>query len=188
MSGLVAKRLFDFLPRRMPMAVRLELAGNLWRHFDAGSTQHFTVGPNADATLVMDKIRDTLNSEIQNYNIPQNIKNRFDWLSAGDVSVKEHILNHFRQMDRRLVTDSLRAQLSILQTQMRDHANHTRSIRTKIEIHKHSVEIWIDPRLDAQFREGQPERQATATGGSGLIWVLVAAAVFFVLILASHHR
>jgi hypothetical protein len=152
MSGLVAKRLFDLLPPRMPIRIKLELAGNVWRHFGTSSTQHFTVGPNADAKLVMERIHETLTAEIRDYNISQNAKTRFDWLAAGDVSVKEHLLNHFKQMDRKIATDSLYEQLPVLQAQMRDHSGHTGSIHTKIQIHKHSVEIWIDPRLDAQFR------------------------------------
>jgi hypothetical protein len=189
MSGLVAKRLFAFLPLRMPPAIKLELAGNVWRHFGASSTHHFTVGPNADANLFMSKVYDTLSSEIQDYNIPQNVKDRFDWLAAGDVSVKEHLMNYFRQMDRKVATESPHAQLPILQAQMRDHSSHTGSIRTKIEIHKHSVEIWIDPRLDEHFREGQPERKPTSVGVSGMVWILiVVAAIFAAIILLSHHR
>jgi hypothetical protein len=188
MSGLVAKRLFNLLPPRMPIAVKLELAGNVWRHFGTSSTHHFTVGPNADAQLAMDRIYETLNSAIQDYNIPPNVKNRFDWLAAGDVSVKEHLMNYFRQMDRKIAIDSLNAQLPVLQAQMRDHSNHTGSIRTRIEVHKHSVEIWIDPRLDANFREGQPERKHTASSGSGVVWFLIAVAVIVAIILLSGHR
>jgi hypothetical protein len=58
MSGLIAKRLFDLLPPRMPIAKKLELAGNVWHHFGPSSRHHFTVGPNADPKLVMDRIRD----------------------------------------------------------------------------------------------------------------------------------
>jgi hypothetical protein len=187
MSGVVAKRLFAFLPRRMPSAIKLELAGNVWRHFGSGSTHYFTVGPSADASLVMSKIYDTLNSAIQDYNIPQNVKSRFDWLAAGDVSVKEQLLNYFKQMDKKVATESLQAQLPILQAQMRDHSNHTGSVNTKIKIHKHSVEIWIDPRLGEHFREGRPERTQTSTGGSGMVWVLIATAVIITIILLSHH-
>lgn len=187
MSGLVAKRLFDLLPPGMPIEIKLELAGNLWRHFGTSSTHHFTVGPRADPNLVMHKVYETLNLEIQDYNIPQNVKNRFDWLAAGNVSVKEHLLNYFRQMDRKIAIDSLNAQLPILQAQMHGHSNHTRSIRTKIEIQKHSVEIWIDPRLDAHFREGQPERQRSARGASGVFWFLIAVAVIVAIIFLSHR-
>jgi hypothetical protein len=187
MSGLVAKRLFDLLPPRMPIATKLELAGNVWRHFGTTSTHHFTVGPNAHPKLVMDRIHETLAAEVQDYNIPENVKNRFDWLAAGDVSVKEHLLNYFRQMDRKIATDSLNEQLPVLQAQMRNHSGHTGSVHTKLEIYKHSVQIWIDPRLDAQFREGQLERKRSAGDASGVIWLLIAVAVIVAIIYLSHH-
>jgi len=188
MSGLVAKRLFEFLPPRMPLATKLELAGNVWRHFETGSSRHYTVGPNAEPNLVIDRIRDTLTSVIQDYHIPENVKNRFDWLAGGDVYVKEHLLNYFRQMDKKIATDSLDAQLPVLQAQMRNHSGHTGSIHTTVQIHKHSVQIWIDPRLNAEFREGQPERRAsTSSSTSGVIWFLVVAAVVIAIIYLSHR-
>jgi hypothetical protein len=187
MGGLVAKRLFDFLPPRMPIAIKLELAGNVWSHFGASSTHHFTVGPNANVKQVIDRIHETLTAEVQNYDIPENVKNRFDWLAAGDVSVKERLLNYFRQMDRKIATDSLHEQLPVLQAQMRDHSDHTGSVHTRIQIHKHSVEIWIDPRLDGGFREGQPEAKRAPTSARGVVWFLLIVAVIIVIIYVSHH-
>jgi hypothetical protein len=172
----------------MPIATKLELAGNVWRHFGTSSSRHYTVGPNADPHLVIDRIRETLTKVIQDYNIPENVKNRFDWLAGGDVSVKEHLLNYFRQMDKKIATDSLNDQLPVLQAQMRNHSGHTGSIHTKIQIHKHSVQIWIDPRLGAEFREGQPERKASTSSSTyGVIWFLVAAAVVVAIIYLSHR-
>src|SRR5262249_6358703 len=155
MSGLVAKRLFEFLPPRMPLATKLELAGNVWRQFETGSSRPYTSGPNAQPHLGIDIIHATFTSVNQDYHIPERVKNRFDWLAGGDVYVKEHLLNYFRQMDKKIATDSLDAQLPVLQAQMRNHSGHTGSIHTTVQIHKHSVQIWIDPRLNAEFREGQ---------------------------------
>jgi len=188
MSGLVAKRLFEFLPPRMPIATKLELAGNVWHHFGTSSSRNYTVGPNADPHLVIDRIRERLTKVIQDYNIPENVKNRFDWLAGGDISVKEHLLNHFRQMDKNIAADSLNEQLPVLQTQMRNHSGHTGSIHTKIQIHKHSVQIWIDPRLGAEFREGQPEKTASASGSTyGVMCFLVLAAIVAAIIYLSHR-
>jgi hypothetical protein len=188
MSGLVAKRLFDFLPPKMPIAVKLELAGNIWNHFGASSRHHFTVGPTADLNSVMDSVRAKLESVIQDYDVPQNVKDRFDWLAAGDVQVKERLLNHFRQMDRKIATDSLNEQLPILQAQMRDPSTYTKSIRTKIKIHKHSVEICIDPRLKASFREGPPDPTSPASGAAWFIaFVVIIVVITFVIILSAHH-
>jgi hypothetical protein len=85
----------------MQIATKLELAGNVWRHFGTSSTHYFTVGPNADPKLVMDRIHETLTSEIQDYNIPENVKNRFDCLAAGDVSIKEHLLQIWGRSEAR---------------------------------------------------------------------------------------
>lgn len=187
MSGLVAKRLFGLLPPRMPIATKLELAGNVWRHFGTSSTHRFTIGPNANIKLVMDRIHENLNASIQDYNIPENVKNRFDWLAAGDVAVKEHLLNYFRQMDKKVAADSLQEQLPLLQAQMRNNANHTGSVHTRIQIHKHAVEIWMDPRLDAQFRVGHPEPKRSASGPYGVIWFVIIVVVIATMIYLLHH-
>jgi hypothetical protein len=187
MSGLVAKKLFAFLPPRMPLFTKLELAGNVWHHFGTSSSRHYTVGPNADPHLVIDRIHETLTAVIHDYNIPENVKNRFDWLAGGDVSVKEHLLNYFRQMDKKIATDSLNEQLPVLQAQMRNHSSHTGSTHTKIQIHKHSIQIWIDPRLGSQFREGKPERKTSASSTYGVIWFLILAAVVVAIIYFSHR-
>lgn len=187
MSGLVAKRLFEFLPPRMPIATKIELAGNVWHHFGTSSSRHITVGPNADPELVIGKVRETLAAVIQDYNIPENVKNRFEWLAAGDVAVKERLLNYFRQMDKKLATDTLNQQLPVLQSQMRNHASHTRDIHTKIQVHKHSIQIWIDPRLDAQFRDGRPERKGAVGRTPTVIWFLIVVAVIVLIIVLSHH-
>jgi len=71
---------------------------------------------------------------------------------------------------------------------MRDHASMTGSVFTKIDVHNHSVEIWIDPTLDAQFQEGQPDRKPASTGGSAMMWFVIAIAVVFVLILLSRRH
>ena len=160
MSGLVAKRLFEFLPPRMPIATKLELAEKVWHHFGTSSSRHYTVGPNADPHIVIEKIRETLTKVIQDYNIPENVKNRFDWLASGDVSVKEHLLNYFRQMDKKITTDSLNEQLPVLQAQMRNYSGHTGSIHTKIQIYKHSVQNLDRPAA----RRGFSGRTARAKG------------------------
>ena len=187
MSGLVAKRLFDLLPPRMPIATKLELAGNVWRHFGPSSTHRFTIGPNANVELVIGRIHEKLTAAIQDHNIPENVKNRFDWLAAGDVSVKEQLLNYFRQLDRQIAAENLHEQIPVLQAQMRDHGAHTGSVHTKIQIDKHSVEIWIDPKLDSQFREGRLEPKPSTRGASGTIWFLVLVAVVIAIIYLSHR-
>jgi hypothetical protein len=160
MSRLAAQRLFNLLPPRMPTATKLELAGNIWRHFGPSSARYFTVGPTADAKSVVDAISAKLNAAIQTYQIPDQVRKRFERLSSGDVRVKEELLNYFRKMEQDLVISKLHQELPVLQKQLQDYAEQTVSVRTKLEIHHNSVEIWIGHRLGDKYREGLPSENA----------------------------
>lgn len=190
MSGLVAKRLFDFLPPRMSLEKKLELASNLWRKYASRSTHAFTVGPYADLNLLMCAVQNKLDITIQDHIIPSNIRARFEWLSGGDVIIKEHLLNHFRQMEKRVSTEYLSQQVPILQTQMR-LGGAAVSARTRIDIQRHVVDVFIDPRLGTQFREGEPESQRTAikdrTAGVVNAVVIIFVLILTLLLLTSHH-
>lgn len=189
MGGLVAQRLFNLLPPRMPTATKLELAGNIWRHFGPSSAHHFTVGPIADPKVVIGAIREKLDAAIQTYQIPDHVRTRFEWLSMGDVRVKEELLNHFRHIERNLVTSKLHQELPLLQKQMQDYAAQTICVRTKLEIGRNSVEIWIDDRLGDKFREGPPDKRPVASTASGLTWIifLVVIVIAAFAMVTIHH-
>jgi hypothetical protein len=111
----------------------------------------------ADANAVIRTIQGKLAEVIQSYQIPDNVRKRFDWLSSGDITVKEKLCNHFRQLEWQLVITKLNLELPLLQRQMRDYGAQTTSAYTKLQINRHSVEIWIDQRLGNKIREGYPE-------------------------------
>lgn len=185
MGGLVAERLFNLLPPRMPTATKLELAGNIWRHFGPSSARYFTVGPAADAKSVIDAISEKLNASIQTYQIPDHVRNRFEWLSAGDVTIKEELLNNFRRMEQDLVISKLHQELPLLQKQMQDYAEQAISVQTKLEIHRNSVEIWIDHRLGDKFREGRPDKRPVASPAPGVIWIIIAIIIIIAIFVIS---
>jgi hypothetical protein len=189
MSGLVAQRLFNLLPPRMPTSAKLELAGNIWRHFGPSSSHSFTVGPAADVKLVVEAISDKLSAAIQTYQIPDQIRNRFEWLSSGDIRVKEELLNHFRKMEKNLVLSKIHEEVPILQKQIQDYAGQTISVRTKLEIHRNSVEIYVDDRLGDKFREGVPDKRPTASASLSLDRLIIAVIVVIVIFaIMTKHR
>ena len=94
MSGLVAQRLFALLPPRMP-AGNFELAANIWQYYGPRSASKFTVGPNADPKVVLEAVRARFETTIKAYRIPETVRARFDWLSAGDVTMKKSLLDDF---------------------------------------------------------------------------------------------
>jgi len=187
MSGMVAERLFNLLPSKMPISAKLELAGNIWAHYSPKSSHRFTVGPLTDIEVIMKAVRDRVESAIQSYNIPDEVRNRFEWLSAGDVQVKEQILNHFREAERNLALTTLSEQMPILQRQMKEQGQQTTSLRTKMSIYRHEIEVSIDRRLGGGFHEGPPRHSGSS--GSGWAWLVMGVlALLAYLLIRSHGR
>ena len=156
MSGLVAKRLFDFLPLKMPLKKKFELAENVWRHFGSRSHHAYVVGPSASVGAVADQVAARLDQVITYYSVPDNVQNRFKWLSAGDVQLQEKLLNHFRQMEKALAIKKVNLELPVLQRQASDHGAATHRAKSVVKIHRHEIELWVDSNLDNDIREGKP--------------------------------
>jgi hypothetical protein len=184
MPDLIAKRLFDFLPGRMPIAVKLQLADNTWRDFGTSSTHLFTIGPKADTRQVIQTICNDIDEFITYYNPSQYVKARFEWISAGDSAIQEWLLDHVREKDRKAATDGLRARLPALQAQPRERPGDREAVHTQIRINKHTVELWVDPTLEAEFQHGPPQRVAPARGGFRLLRTVFAATLVLVATLA----
>jgi len=183
MSGLVAKRLFDLLPPRMPVRKKFELAENIWQHFGPSSRHHFAVGPDAPLSAVVDYVSAALDKQVTEYNIPENVKNRFNWLSQDDVGLKEQLLNHFRQLEKNLARAKLETEVPVLQRQVRENTHTTGSARSVLQINKHEFSVWIDPKLTTEVKEGQPVQPAYSRGSSMPWGWIIAALVAGLLII-----
>lgn len=186
MSGLVAKRLFSFLPSRMPLNDKYQLAENIWIHFGPSSRHSFMVGPATDLHLIASTVQEKLDATVTSYDIPENIKKRFDWLSHGDVSVKEQLLNHFRQLEKEVARQKLFSEIPLLQKQMRDHPENSNRLKSIIEIYKHVVEIWVVDELGDEIKDGAPAySNSSAKGGLPWFWIIVAVIVVVYLIVKN---
>ena len=184
MSGLVAKRLFSLLPPRMPTKTKFQLAENIWNHFGPSSNTSFRIGPNTPVEQVTEYVLRNLDGVVTEYSIPQNVKNRFEWLAAGDVELKEKLLNHFRQIEKVLASQKTISEIPILQRQVRDHSDATGLAKSVIQIHKHQVSVFVLPDLEDQIVEGPPPAPSSS-GGMG--W-LIAIGIAIVLILIYANR
>lgn len=190
MSGLVSKRLFDLLPSRMPPGIKLQLAENVWRHFGPTSRIDYSVGPDADPSQVISSVRAKVAVAIQDYRIPENVSNRFNWVSGGDVRAKEALLNHFRHEESRVAMETLDLTLPALLAQMREHGQVTGAATTKVDIQRIAVSLCVDPSLGGSFREGRPAPKPTPArgGGSGAVWLIIAAVVGVLIMVLMSHR
>lgn len=186
MSGLVAKRLFNLLPPRMPIEKKFELAGNVWRHFGPSSSHSYVVGPNADVGEIAAVVAKKLDEAVTRYRIPDTVKRRFTWLAAGDVKVEEQLLNHFRQIEKSLALQKVNAEMPVLQKQVRAHPDITSRAKSEIQIHKHRVSVWVDERLDTNIREGRPSLGQTGGSlGNAWVWFVIAAIVLAFVVLSN---
>lgn len=182
MSGMVAKRLFDLLPPRMPERKKYELAESVWLHFSPSSRHAYTVGPQADVAALAHVVEEKLDQVVLAYGLPENVKARFAWLASGDVAIMEQLLNHFRQLQKSIAAEKINLEIPVLQKQVLDYPDTTGLVRSQIDIHKHVVSITVDKRLTIEINEGTPEPlKSTASGSLWWLWVVGAAIVFFLL-------
>ena len=107
----VAERLFNLLPPRMPLGVKYKLAEGLWYHVGPSSKHRIRVGGDANVADVIELARSKITEFIVNYKIPSNLEDRFNWLSAGDVSVKQMLLRHIQEVEKTIVVEAVCAQM-----------------------------------------------------------------------------
>jgi hypothetical protein len=144
MGGMVAERLFTLLPPRMPLAVKYKLVEGLWRHVGPSSKHRIRVGADADVAQVTELARSTIAKFVVDYKIPADLERRFDWLSAGDVSVKQMLLSHIQEVERTIVLEAVRAQLPVMLEHLRSAWSHTGRLAQVVYVGKHELEIVMD--------------------------------------------
>ncbi len=184
MGGMVASRLFDFLPPRMPLKVKYEIVEGLWRHVGPSSYKKFWVGPDAGPSDVADIVRRHVEITIDSYNIPDDIEQKFSWLASGDSDAKQVLLNYFREIDKKLVVEASGARLSVLidhlNAQSRDIS--ARAVET-FTVGKHVVEIEVN--RNARGVSDMAPRPPPVSP-SIAVWVVLAVILFFVIVAVSH--
>lgn len=185
MSGMVARRLFSLLPPRMPLRDKYQLAEGVWRHFGPSSRHEFTIGPHTDVEAIASRVSEKLDERVIRFSVPENVRNRFDWLAADDVQLAEQLLNHFRLAQKQLAVAKVSADVATLQRHAKERDGVAVSAHSEIRIDKHRVDVWLDESMDAELVEGRPAAPATApdSGSWGCaIFVLLALAIFLIVL------
>lgn len=186
MSGLVAERLFALLPPRMPISDKYRLTQNLWEHYGPKSKKRLRIGIESDVESVVSVVRIYFDDVVSDHNIPDQMERRFNWLSAGDVQIKQQLLNHLRSQERTLLSEGVKLQLPVLIEHLRaDTSSLTSRVSQTLKIGKHELEILVDPNAEGfKFEDWTPlasaRSSATAASsvsaffGNGLvIWLMV---------------
>ena len=139
MSGMVAERLCNLLPPRMPLGVKYKLVEGLWHHVGPSSKHRIRVGANADVDDVIELARSTITEFVVNYKIPEILERRFNWLSAGDISLKQMLLSHIQEVEKTVVVEAVRAQVPVMLEHLRSAGSQTGRLAQIVRVGKHEL-------------------------------------------------
>ena len=182
MSGLVASRLFNLLPPRMPLEVKYELTKRLWEQYSPISHRILRIGPNSSEQDIMNKVEEHLVHTIAHYSIPQPLEQRFKWLSMGDVQVQQQLLNHLLDVETLQAIELIQQQVPILLNHIQNQGKYTQRLSQSIEIGKHKFDIVFD-KNSSDTKIEAPQRFASTSHSrvNRWFWFWLVAGVFLLL-------
>jgi hypothetical protein len=184
MSGLVAGRLYDLLPPRMPASEKFKLSGNLWRHYGPTSHEVIRAASNVTAGELVLMATEHFERVVRAYRVPDMLSNRFTWLTGGDVRAQEELLNLHLRLEREFVVGALSHVMQSFLTRARAGAESVKYASETVTVGKHHFEVRIGqpppvakqshPRPAAGARHISP---GWIIGGIWLLLFLVAQAL-----------
>ena len=193
MSGEVAARLFNLLPPRMPLGVKYKLVEGLWHHAGPSSKHRIRVGADADEEDVIELAQSKITEFVVNHKIPESLERRFNWLSAGDVSVKQMLLSHIQEVEKTIVVEAVRAQVPVMLVHLRSAGSHTGRLAQIVRVGKHELELLMDKGVTGARIEDpsvliRPKQQNSLHPYVSLVSLFVAALLLFLIVLSRSHR
>ena len=155
MSGLVAERLFNLLPPRMPIATKYDMVRTIWEKYSPRSDAAFVIGPDCDPEHAAQVVEQQLLSDVSQYKIPEALESRFTWLSSGDVAIRQQLLNHFLDEERSLIVTDARNRTEVILKHLEQKGQWTEGIKQEYKIGNHRLELFFDIRASG-IRMGRP--------------------------------
>lgn len=185
MAGQTASRLFNLLPPLMPIHEKYRLTESLWRHVGPQSKRRLRIGLDAAEADVIGKVQEHIEGVVSSYQIPEGLARRFDWITAGDVAVKQQLLNHLQVQEKALVVEGARQQLPVMLEHLRrDVAGDTKRLAQILKVGKHELEVLIDRNTSgASLEDWKPPTVQAPQSMTWLWWLIGIGAVvaFFAL-------
>ncbi|MBC8147749.1 MAG: hypothetical protein H8E98_07160 [Bacteroidetes bacterium] len=177
MSGLVAERLFKLLPPIMPLETKFQLIESLWKHVGPSSSKLYYFGLNVDVHELSDRVKNYLENTVTNYNIPSNMEARFNWLSQGDVELKQQLLNYFRQQEKLLLSEAINVQLPfIIKNLKSEKGKYTTNVEQVLKVGKHEVKVEYHKKVDG-ISDSIPTSFFESDALLALFWIIVIVAI-----------
>ena len=145
MSGMVAERLYRFLPPTMPLETKYDIAEELWKYVGPSSSKTLRFGPGVAVDEIVANVENHISTVVVEYEIPSGLQSRFDWLASDDVGFKQKLLNHLRNLDKRLVVEAARLQAGVMLQHLHDdQAKQTHLFAHTLTVGKHKLKLISD--------------------------------------------
>jgi len=176
----------------MPLGVKYKLVEGLWHHVGPSSKHRIRVGADANVAEVVELARSKITEFVVNYKIPENLERRFNWLSAGDVSIKQMLLSHIQEVEKTIVVEAVRAQVPVMLDHLRSAGSHTGRLAQIVRVSKHELELLMDKTVTGARMEepSKPVRSMQQNSVNPYLFffsVFVASLVIFLIILSRSH-
>jgi hypothetical protein len=177
----------------MPLGVKYKLVEGLWHHVGPSSKHRIRVGTDANVAEVIELARSKITEFVVTYKIPVNLERRFNWLSGGDVSVKQMLLSHIQEVEKTIVVEAVRAQVPFMLEHLRSEGSHTGRLAQIVRVGKHELELLMDGAVTGARIEDpsvliRPMQQNSLNPYIFFGSVFVAALVIFLIIISQSHR
>ena len=187
MSGLVAGRLYNLLPPMMPMETKYSMVKVLWNKYGPKTNKVLNVGGGVNANEIYSEAKNYLIKTVQDWEVHENLKKRFSWLSSGDVDVYEKLLNHYKDLEKVQIIAGLKNKMPVLVDFINKNEAITTSLTETISIVNHKLEIKFntnkegisitDPELYTPVYNTVSENQSP--GVPIFVWIIIG---LFILI------
>jgi hypothetical protein len=188
MSGLVAERLYKLLPPFMPIETKFSLVESLWHHVGPVKKRLIKAGVETSQADVLNAVTAEVRALTTDWVFPEQMQNRFKWLSADDASTYQKLLAHIKEQERALGESVLQDQIPILKAKFENDLRETTSrISYIIEVGKQSVELRMTSDIETlSVGDWHPEyaSKSHSTSTDGIpwwIWIAGILTLFIVL-------
>jgi len=188
---MVAERLFNLLPPRMPLADKYRLTETLWKLHGPSSRKIMRVGPGVAPDAVVSAFRGYFTEAMTSFKLSPQLERRFAWLAGDDVATKQALLNKLVEAEKLLAAESIRLQTPVLIEHL---ASDTQGLNSRVAqivtIGKHELEIILDRRAEGVALEDPPvptRLRTTNTGGQSFGCLAVIIIALLIMYFLSHR-
>ena len=191
MSGLVAGRLYNLLPPIMPIETKYSMVKVLWNKYGPKTNKVLKVGSGVNANEIYSEAKNYLIKIVQDWEVNENLKKRFNWLSSGDVNIYEKLLNHYKDLEKVQIIAGLKNKMPVLVEFINKNENITVSLTETINIVNHKLEIKFNANQEG-ISITDPEMytptydKVSDNSSSGVpifVWIIIG--LFILMIIAS---